>query len=400
MIKFPQLISQCDLKSKEKAHSHEDEYLGEVKDACTRWLGEPQLIEAFYKFLMMMKRIKFTLEKRNVDPRLRNRCREEVPPLRAAHTKPPTTQLALPSTPFNKTATIVNTPQKRRLSQKEYEEKRSKNLCFYCDQKYVPCHTCSGLLFSIEFLADDEVQKSMEEVEECLEEEVIEKPVVYPHISLNALAGVNDFHTMRIEGHEGKHDIHILDKTLMMCIDYRQLNKPTIKDKFFILVIEELIDELTGAQVKYLGHVISAKGVTTDPSKIAAMKDWPIPKSIKELRGFLGLTGYYRRFIKGLATISQPLTILLKNNAFKWSDAAQEVFEELKQAMIQTQVLALLIFKAEFMVENDASRVGLGAIMQQYGHPIAYLNKTLAPKHQSLSTYEKELMVLVLALGK
>nr|GFA14363.1 hypothetical protein [Tanacetum cinerariifolium] len=265
-------------------HSHEDEYLGEVKDACTRWVGEPQLIEAFYKFLMMMKRIKFTLEKRNVDPRLRNRCRAEVPPLRAAHTKfrtwgywkredvkgwlfrcqqffkldnvekeeklarmqeaakvmlnkrytpllttpkhltstiyanrnityharPPTTKLALPSTPFNKTATIVNTPQKRRLSQKEYEEKRSKNLCFYCDQKCVPCHTCSGLLFSIEFLADDEVQKSMEEVEECLEEEVIEKPVVYPHISLNALAGVNDFYTMRIEGHVGKHDIHIL----------------------------------------------------------------------------------------------------------------------------------------------------------------------------------------------
>ncbi|GKG34292.1 retrovirus-related pol polyprotein from transposon 17.6, partial [Tanacetum coccineum] len=76
----------------------------------------------------------------------------------------------------------------------------------------------------------------------------------------------------------------------------------------------------------------------------------------------------------------------------------QEAFEQLKQAMIQTPVLALSNFDAEFVIETDALGICLGAVLQQGGHPIAYLSKTLAPKHQSLSTYEKEFMAVVLAL--
>ena len=103
----------------------------------------------------------------------------------------------------------------------------------------------------------------------------------------------------------------------------------------------------------------------------------------------MGLTGYYRRFIKGYASISQPLTILLKKNAFQWCPQAQLAFEELKQAMIESPILALPNFNEEFIIETDASGFGIGAVLQQNGHPIAYLSKTLAPKHQALSTYER-----------
>ncbi|GKC59050.1 hypothetical protein Tco_1086648, partial [Tanacetum coccineum] len=77
-------------------------------------------------------------------------------------------------------------------------------------------------------------------------------------------------------------------------------------------------------QVEYLGHVISAMGVSTDPSKIKAMEDWRVPRNVKQLRDFLGITGYYKMFIKAYASISRPITLLLKKNGFKWNEEAQQ----------------------------------------------------------------------------
>ncbi|GJS32512.1 retrotransposon-related protein [Tanacetum coccineum] len=153
-------------------------------------------------------------------------------------------------------------------------------------------------------------------------------------------------------------------------------------------------------KMEYLGHIISDKGVSTDPTKIQATKHWPIPQTDKQLRGFLGLTGYYKKFIKNYAWISKPLTNLLKMGAFVWSQEAQEAFLALKQTMILTPVLALLNFQKTFVVETDASGVGIGVVLQQGGHPIAYLSKTLAPKHQALSTYEKEFLTILMTLEK
>ena len=82
---------------------------------------------------------------------------------------------------------------------------------------------------------------------------------------------------------------------------------------------------------------------------------------------------------------------MLKKNAFQWNSEVQQAFENLKNAMVNSPVLALPNFEEEFIIETDASGYGVGAVLQQNGHPIAYLSKTLAPKHQSLSTYEKEL---------
>ncbi|XP_074300348.1 putative mitochondrial protein AtMg00860 [Silene latifolia] len=153
-------------------------------------------------------------------------------------------------------------------------------------------------------------------------------------------------------------------------------------------------------EAEYLGHVISAKGVETDPAKIKAMVNWPQPGNVKELRGFLGLTGYYRKFIQGYGIISKPLTNLLKKNGYKWGTTATAVFLQLKEAMTIAPVLALPTFSVEFVVETDASDKGMGAVLTQNGHPIAYISKASSPRTQASSTYEKELLAVIFAIKK
>lgn len=94
-------------------------------------------------------------------------------------------------------------------------------------------------------------------------------------------------------------------------------------------------------EVEYLSHVVFAQGVRADPGKIQAMVDWPHPKTIKALRSFLGLIGYYRKFIRGYGSIATPLTAMLKKNSFSWSEPAQETFQALKIVVTQALVLAL-----------------------------------------------------------
>ncbi|KAL1555207.1 hypothetical protein AAHA92_15677 [Salvia divinorum] len=152
--------------------------------------------------------------------------------------------------------------------------------------------------------------------------------------------------------------------------------------------------------VDNLGHLSSGGELKADPTKIAAMVAWPTPTSVKQLRGFLGLTGYYRRFISGYAMIAAPLTELLRKDAFIWSDAAEDSFTALKQAMTTAHVLHLPDFDKTFYLETDASDFGIGAVLLQDNHPLAFFSKKLGPRRRVTSTYHKELYAIVEAVQK
>lgn len=130
------------------------------------------------------------------------------------------------------------------------------------------------------------------------------------------------------------------------------------------------------------------------------MTQWPQPKTIKMLSGFLGLTGYYRKFIKGYGLIIKPLTELLKKDNFSWAEETDFAFNQLKKVMTSAPVLALPNFSKTFVVKIDASGKGIGAVLMQDGKPTAFMSKTLCPRNQSLSIYEREFLVVLMAVQK
>lgn len=153
-------------------------------------------------------------------------------------------------------------------------------------------------------------------------------------------------------------------------------------------------------KVTYLGHIILAEGVSTDPEKIQAVLDWKEPDNVSKLRGFLGLTGYYRRFVEDYGKICRPLHDMLRKDAFNWGIEQSQAFQSLKQSMTQCPVLAMPNFSLPITIEADACATGLGAVLMQQGRPIAYLSKSLGPKSAAQSIYEKEAMAILEALKK
>lgn len=156
--------------------------------------------------------------------------------------------------------------------------------------------------------------------------------------------------------------------------------------------------EFGKSEIEYLGHIITALGVKVDQSKIQAMLDWPRPATITELRGFLGLTGYYRKFVQNYGLIARNLTNLLKKGRFLWDSNAEEAFHKLKTAMTTTPTLALPNFTLPFLIQTDASGDGIGAVLTQNQQPIAYMSRALGPSKRAWSTYAREMLAIVIAI--
>ena len=161
-----------------------------------------------------------------------------------------------------------------------------------------------------------------------------------------------------------------------------------------------------GNQVHYLGHVIGGGRVQPEPGKIKAVQDYPRPVTKKDIRAFLGLVGYYRRFIPNFASIAVPLTDLTKKRQpqqVEWNDAQEAAFKKLQSLLITTPILAVANPAKPYTLQTDASDKGLGAVLSQTDeggdeHPVAYASRKLLPREVNYSTIEKECLAIVWAL--
>ena len=152
-------------------------------------------------------------------------------------------------------------------------------------------------------------------------------------------------------------------------------------------------------EVRFLGHVVSASGVSVDPEKVEAMISWERPKSIFKIRSFLGLAGYYKIFIEDFSRIAAPMTRLTRKEVkFDWDDRCEEAFQELKRRLTSTPILIVLDRGQGYTVYCDALRVGLGCILMQSGRVVAYGSLQLKNHEHNYPTHDMELAVVVFAL--
>lgn len=156
-------------------------------------------------------------------------------------------------------------------------------------------------------------------------------------------------------------------------------------------------------KVKYLGHVVSDQGISTDPEKLAKVSEWPTPRCLKDVRSFIGLCSYYRKFVRNFSNVAKSLFDLMKKDAkFVWDDNCQEAFETLKYELTHSVVLAYPDFSKPFILDTDASDVGIGAVLSQnidgVEKVVAYYSTTHTPQEKNYSVTRKELLAIVKAV--
>eukprot|EP00253_Pinus_taeda_P012349 PITA_12349 len=152
-------------------------------------------------------------------------------------------------------------------------------------------------------------------------------------------------------------------------------------------------------EIQYLGHVITKEGIAVDPEKIKAIMDWPVPKYVADVRSFMGLAGYYRRFVEGFSKVAFPITSLQKKGrTFQWTPNCQKSFEQLKHLLTTAPILSIADPHTDYVVCTDASKEGLGGVLMQEGRVIAYESRKLKEHEQRYSAYDLELAAVIHAL--
>jgi len=152
-------------------------------------------------------------------------------------------------------------------------------------------------------------------------------------------------------------------------------------------------------EVSFLGHVVNKNGLAVDPGKVQVVVEWERPTSVRDISSFLGLAGYYRRFIEGFYSLSRPLTALTRKNApFVWSEGCEASFQELKRRLVTTPMLTFLMKSVGNVVYIDASNKGLRFVLMQHGRVVAYASRQLKDHEKNYSTHDLELAEVVYAL--
>ena len=207
--------------------------------------------------------------------------------------------------------------------------------------------------------------------------------VFQPYLDRFVIVFIDDIHVY--SGNSEEHSEHL--RIVLQTLRERQLYAKLSKCQFWL------------DRVAFLGHVISAEGVSVDPQKIEAVVNWKPPKNVSEVRSFLGLAGYYRKFVEGFSKIAAPLTKLTRKDVkYDWVDACHKSFDELKGRLTSAPVLVLPNGRDGFVVYSDASRQGLGCVLMQNDRVIAYASRQLKKHEQNYPTHDLELAAVVFAL--